>query len=157
MKKENKAYYNSPIGWIEIIGEGKEVISIKFLDEEPIHNGEVPEELANAVTQIHEYFEGKRKKFSIPLRMKGTEFQKKVWKELQKIPFGKTASYKEIAAKIGKENASRAVGNANNQNNHVVVIPCHRVIGSGGELVGFGGGLWRKEWLLNHEKPKLKI
>ena len=82
----------------------------------------------------------------------GTDFQKKVWKRLTKIPYGQTASYKDVAVSIGNERGVRAVGGATGKNNISIIVPCHRVIGTGGDLVGFGGGLWRKVWLLNHEK-----
>ncbi len=84
--------------------------------------------------------------------LEGTAFQKKVWRELQKIPYGQTATYKEIARAVGREGAGRAVGQANHFNKIAIVIPCHRVVGSGGSLVGYGGGLWRKKWLLRHEQ-----
>jgi methylated-DNA-[protein]-cysteine S-methyltransferase len=112
----------------------------------------VPSCLRNAVTQLDEYFKGTRKKFSLPLVLEGTAFQKKVWRELQKIPYGQTATYKEIARGVGRERAGRAVGQANHLNKMAIVIPCHRVVGSGGGLVGYGGGLWRKKWLLRHEE-----
>jgi methylated-DNA-[protein]-cysteine S-methyltransferase len=87
--------------------------------------------------------------------LQGTDFQKKVWRRLIKIPFGKTVSYKDIAVRIGNIRAVRAVGNANNKNSIAIIVPCHRVIGSNGSLVGYGGGLWRKKWLLKHEKNLL--
>jgi methylated-DNA-[protein]-cysteine S-methyltransferase len=101
---------------------------------------------------LDEYFKGKRQNFSLELQLEGTDFQKKVWEQLQKIPYGETASYKDVAVAIGNEKAVRAVGGANGMNNIAIIIPCHRVIGADGNLVGFGGGLWRKVWLLNHEK-----
>jgi AraC family transcriptional regulator of adaptative response/methylated-DNA-[protein]-cysteine methyltransferase len=106
--------------------------------------------------QIEEYFDGKRKSFTIPLHTPGTVFQKKVWSYLQKIPYGTTVSYKEEAVKICMPKAVRAVANANGQNRVSILIPCHRVIGSNGNLTGYGGGLHRKRWLLEHEK-QLKI
>jgi O-6-methylguanine DNA methyltransferase len=102
------------------------------------------------------YFKGRRQKFSVPLLLQGTDFQKSVWRQLKKIPFGRTASYAEIAKAIGNPRAFRAVGNANNKNPIPIMIPCHRVIGSDGQLVGFGGGLWRKEWLLSHERSLIR-
>jgi methylated-DNA-[protein]-cysteine S-methyltransferase len=90
--------------------------------------------------------------FTVPLKPAGTTFQMKVWGELTKIPYGETASYKDIAARIGSHKAVRAVGGANHRNPIIIMVPCHRVIGSSGGLVGFGGGLWRKEFLLDLEK-----
>lgn len=110
------------------------------------------ENIELAIKELKEYFEGKRREFTFNLSIKGTEFQKKVWKELIKIPYGETRSYKEIAKAIGNENASRAVGNANNKNNLPIVIPCHRVIGKNGSLVGYELGLKMKEFLLRLEK-----
>ena len=102
--------------------------------------------------QLGEYFAGKRKEFTVPLITPGTMFQQAVWKELQKIPFGSTRSYQEQAEILNKPDAIRAVANANGMNRIAIVIPCHRVIGSDGSLTGYGGGLKRKKWLLNHEK-----
>ena len=102
--------------------------------------------------QLKEYFEGKRKEFSIPLVYPGTEFQKAVWKELRSIPFGSTRSYQEQAIALNRPGSVRAVANANGMNRISIVIPCHRVIGSDGRLTGYGGGLRRKKWLLDHER-----
>jgi AraC family transcriptional regulator, regulatory protein of adaptative response / methylated-DNA-[protein]-cysteine methyltransferase len=102
--------------------------------------------------EIGEYFEGKRKFFSIKLDAPGTEFQKSVWEELRKIPYGKTISYKTQAIALKKPEAVRAVANANGHNRISIIIPCHRVIGEDGTLTGYGGGLWRKKWLLDLEK-----
>ncbi len=99
-----------------------------------------------------EYFEGKRKSFTVPIDAPGTEFQKRVWKVLREIPYGKTISYKKQAMKLGKPEAVRAVANANGHNRIAIIIPCHRVIGEEGTLTGYGGGLWRKKWLLDLEK-----
>jgi AraC family transcriptional regulator, regulatory protein of adaptative response / methylated-DNA-[protein]-cysteine methyltransferase len=102
--------------------------------------------------QLTEYFEGKRKKFSVPLFIPGTEFQQSVWTELQRIPYGSTRSYKQQAEALQKPEAVRAVANANGMNRIAIIIPCHRVIGNDGHLTGYGGGLWRKKWLLDFEK-----
>ncbi len=108
--------------------------------------------LKKAKKQLEEYFEGKRKKFDLALRLNGTSFQNKVWKALLNIPYAKTCSYKDIAKNIGNENASRAVGNANNKNPLPIFIPCHRVIGSNGKLIGYAGGLDIKIKLLELER-----
>jgi AraC family transcriptional regulator of adaptative response/methylated-DNA-[protein]-cysteine methyltransferase len=102
--------------------------------------------------ELSEYFQGTRRDFSVPLDYPGTDFQKTVWENLQKIPYGETRSYKDQAVKIGKPKAVRAVAAANGQNRIAIIIPCHRVIGSDGSLTGYGGGLSRKKWLLDHEK-----
>jgi AraC family transcriptional regulator of adaptative response/methylated-DNA-[protein]-cysteine methyltransferase len=107
--------------------------------------------------ELKQYFEHKLKDFTVPLNAPGTEFQKAVWKELRNIPYAKTRSYKEQATALGKPEAVRAVANANGMNRISIIIPCHRVIGADGSLTGYGGGLWRKNWLLEHENnlPKL--
>lgn len=109
------------------------------------------ETIENVFLQLEEYFEGKRQEFDIKILMRGTEFQKKVWNALMEIPYGKAVSYKYIAEKIGNPNASRAVGNANNKNRIMILIPCHRVIGKDGKLVGYAGGLDKKKKLLEIE------
>ncbi len=105
--------------------------------------------------QLEEYFEGMRKEFTVPLYTPGTEFQQAVWNMLRKIPYGETMSYQRQAAAIGKPSAVRAVANANGMNRIAIIIPCHRVIGADGTLTGYGGGLWRKKWLLDHERNNL--
>ncbi len=101
--------------------------------------------------QLKAYFAGELTEFDLPLNMRGTEFQRQVWQELQNIPFGVTISYGELAERVGNPNSSRAVGAANGRNPISIVVPCHRVIGSNGKLTGYGGGVERKEWLLAHE------
>jgi methylated-DNA-[protein]-cysteine S-methyltransferase len=107
--------------------------------------------LPAAIRQLAEYFAGKRREFELPLRLEGTEFQRRVWGELEEIPYGETWSYGQLASRIGKPGASRAVGLANGRNPISIVVPCHRVIGADGSLTGYGGGLERKQWLLAHE------
>lgn len=109
----------------------------------------------NLKQQLNEYFEGKRKEFTVPLVTPGTEFQQKVWKELQTIPYGSTRSYHQQAVALGNPEAIRAVAHANGMNRISILIPCHRIIGSDGNLTGYGGGLWRKKWLLELEKSHL--
>jgi methylated-DNA-[protein]-cysteine S-methyltransferase len=115
--------------------------------EKDANAGPLPE----AVRQLGEYFAGNRREFDLPLRMHGTEFQRRVWRALTEIPFGETRSYGELAKHIGNPNASRAVGLANGRNPVSIVVPCHRVIGADGSLTGYGGGVERKQWLLAHE------
>lgn len=140
------------IGWVVITGTENEILSAGFFDDKPDIDREPPDYLKACLKQIDEYFKGERKTFTVQVRLKGTDFQKRVWNELMKIPHGAQVSYKDIAASLGNENACRAVGNANGKNPVVVIVPCHRVIESNGKLGGYGGGLWRKEWLLTHEK-----
>jgi AraC family transcriptional regulator of adaptative response/methylated-DNA-[protein]-cysteine methyltransferase len=107
--------------------------------------------------QLTEYFEGKRKEFDLPLLLLGTDFQKEVWNELLKIPYGTTRSYKQQSIALNKLDAIRAVAGANGTNRIAVIIPCHRVIGEDGSLIGYGGGLWRKKWLLDLENGQLTL
>jgi methylated-DNA-[protein]-cysteine S-methyltransferase len=147
-----RTYYRSEIGPLEVVGTQKGILTITFVEDESGADRPLPACMKECLRQLDEYFKGKRQKFSIPLLLDGTDFQKAVWRQLQKIPFGQTASYGEVARAIGNPRAFRAVGNANNKNDIPIIIPCHRVIGSDGKLVGFGSGIWRKEWLLDHEK-----
>ena len=137
------------IGVISVSGEG-EVCSASSLS---LGSTVVPSVLQEAVTQLSDYFEGKRTDFDFKLNPKGTEFQQKVWKGLLEIPFGKTMSYLELSKKLGDVKAIRAVASANGKNPLWIVVPCHRVIGTDGSLTGYAGGLWRKKWLLEHENP----
>jgi O-6-methylguanine DNA methyltransferase len=118
---------------------------------EKIEMGESPF-FGQLKTELEEYFQGKRKVFSVPLDLVGTDFQKKVWAELLKIPYGKTISYKQLAERTGDSNASRAVANANGMNKIALIVPCHRVIGANGTLTGYAGGLERKHFVLELEK-----
>jgi methylated-DNA-[protein]-cysteine S-methyltransferase len=147
-----KAYYSSPIGIIEITGDEEGIATLYFIDEAMEIPEKVPELFREAVYQLDEYFSGIRREFGLKLNPQGTEFRKRVWKQLLEVPFGKTCSYLEISEALGDPKSTRAVGNANGSNPISIIVPCHRVIGSSGKLVGYGGGLWRKEWLLNHEK-----
>ena len=144
--------YQSPVGSIEITGTNDGLMSLHFHDGNKETEGKVPEPLKNAVEQLDQYFGGERKEFSLQLLISGTAFQKKVWKALQNIPYGQTASYKDIAEAIGNKKAMRAVGNANGKNHFPVVIPCHRVIAANKSLGGYSAGLWRKEYLLALEQ-----
>ncbi|TBO43893.1 methylated-DNA--[protein]-cysteine S-methyltransferase [Pedobacter kyonggii] len=139
----------SPVGTITILADDEFVHVITFAEKDITGLSE------NALTvkvgnQLNDYFKGDLKDFDFPLKQKGTEFQQKVWKNLLTIPFGETTSY----AKFSAHNplAIRAIATANGKNNIAIVVPCHRVIGSNGKLVGYAGGLWRKQWLLQHER-----
>ena len=152
---KNIFYYETKIGTLGIEENGSAVTRIFTLKDIKDKNSENLNEtplLKEAIKQINEYLDGARKDFDIPLSLEGTEFQIKVWNELKKIPYGETRSYKEIAVGIGNEKACRAVGMANNKNPIMIVVPCHRVIGANGKLVGYEGGLDLKEKLLNIEK-----
>lgn len=151
----NKLDYKSPIGIVEIVGTEEVVSSIMFIEGDEVRNtvnSEIPQVLVDCFTQLDEYFKGERHVFSFPYNFEGTEFQQKVWNALATIPYAETGSYKDIATAIKNEKAVRAVGTANGKNRLSIIIPCHRIIGSNGRLTGYAGGLWRKEWLLQHEK-----
>lgn len=149
-------YYNFPIGRLGIAEDGTGITDIFFpRDNKKLKDSFEEKEtelIKMAKVQLDEYFAGTRQEFSIPLSLKGTEFQVKDWEALCTIPYGETRSYKEIAIQIGNPKACRAVGMANNRNPVLIVVPCHRVIGHNGKLVGYGGGLDVKEQLLNLEK-----
>ena len=145
-------YYKSPLGPIKIDGNQDCILSLDFVEEELPDDPDLPFCLKAGLKQIDEYFKGNRSQFLLSLDPEGTEFQKLVWRQLETIPFGEVVSYRQIAGAIGKPKAFRAVGNANGKNPISIIIPCHRVIGSDGRLTGYGGGLWRKEWLIKHEK-----
>ena len=147
-------FYNTDIGKIGIADNGKAITNVYFNESPKLKDTEIKETdlIKEAAQQLKEYLAGKRKSFNIPLMPEGTEFQKSVWEALQQIPYGKTCSYGEIAEKIGNPKACRAVGMANNKNPIGIFIPCHRVIGANGKLVGYAGGLEMKEHLLAIEK-----
>lgn len=146
------AYYTSPIGEIKISSDENCITGLDFIDEkEEKHDENLTEVLKDALNQLDEYFKGKRKQFDLKLKINGTEFQNKVWKELVNVPYGETRTYKDIAEAVNNPKACRAVGGANNRNRIAIIIPCYRIIGNRGRMVGYAGGLWRKEWLLQHE------
>ncbi len=149
--KKLTAWCRSPIGLVKITGTAEAISEIAFVQGRASGLGPAPDGLIPAVRELEEYFRGERREFTMRLAPAGTVFQKRVWAELEKIPFGGTATYGAIAAALGDPGAARAVGGANHINPISIVIPCHRVIGSGSELRGYGGGLWRKQWLLDHE------
>ncbi len=159
MKKIHKLDYESPIGVIEIVGTDEGIRSILYTEEKKVNfiQPDTPSVLTECYNQLDEYFKGERQEFSFPYQFEGTDFQKAVWNALTQIPYAKTGSYKDIAISIKNEKAVRAVGTANGKNKLSIVIPCHRIIGSNGTLTGYTGGLWRKEWLLQHERTFKKI
>jgi len=165
----------SPVGPLEIAGTEKGVVSVSFarkgvLAKKPAKKSasgkaapakssakaaqvtSVPAPLRDCARQLEEYFAGRRKSFDCRLDLQGTDFQKKVWRALLKVPFGKTASYGKIARAVGRPGAARAVGGANHANPVAVIVPCHRIIGADGSLTGYGAGIERKAWLLEHER-----
>ena len=147
------AYIKTPLGIAKLEGDEDGLTSILVLDMDEEPTTVIPEVLEDVSYQLREYFDGERKTFSLTLNPKGTDFQKRVWEELQQIPYGKTISYLELSKKLGDVKAIRAAAAANGQNPLWIVIPCHRVIGSDGSLTGYAGGLHRKKWLLEHESP----
>jgi methylated-DNA-[protein]-cysteine S-methyltransferase len=147
-------YYQSPVGLLKISGTEQYISEVLFHDTTQKHTGhnrDMPPMIIQCIEQFIQYFHGERRVFELPLSQAGTAFQQDVWNELMTIPFAKTISYIELARKIGDPKATRAVANANGRNNVVIIVPCHRVIGASKQLVGYGGGLWRKKWLLEHE------
>jgi methylated-DNA-[protein]-cysteine S-methyltransferase len=144
------AYYASPLGQIKLQASDRFIKSVLFVDEE-INSPDIHKLLQSCARQLDEYFSGKRRSFNLPLNQDGTDFQMKVWDLLYKIPYGRTISYQELSRQYGDPRAIRAVAAANGRNNLTIIVPCHRVIGSDQSLVGYGGGLWRKKWLLEHE------
>ncbi len=148
-----KLVINSPLGYVILEGDENGISKISVTSEALVLSEDIPRVFMEAVSQLNDYFDGKRKDFDFKMNPQGTDFQKKVWNELLKIPFGKTASYQEITNRLGDPKAIRAVANANSKNPLWIVVPCHRIIGSDGSLTGYAGGLWRKKWLLEHENP----
>lgn len=145
------AYVESPIGLIMLEARGEKIVGVSYVDDLSICEKDTLV-LQQAKKQITEYFEGKRKDFDLPIALEGTDFEHKVWMALTKIDYGSVASYKDIAQNIGHNKAYRAIGGTNHKNKLAIVIPCHRVIGSNGKMTGYAGGIWRKTWLIEHEK-----
>lgn len=160
----SRVYYHrhpSPIGELLLISDGGVLTGLAMeesnhpirpgeswlLDEGPFHD---------ATAQLDEYFAGERADFDLPVALRGTPFQMRVWEALREIPYGETRSYQEIAQRVDSPRAVRAVGGANGRNPVAIVIPCHRVIGADGSLTGYGGGLWRKEFLMNLERSRVQ-
>lgn len=145
-------YYNSQIGLIKICGEEDYIFSVSFVREQDSDEN-LGGEVRKCIEELKLYFNGELKNFTVKTKFKeGTEFRKLVWNELKNIPYGETRSYKEIAISIGNPNGSRAVGSANNKNPIGIIVPCHRVIGANGDLVGYAEGIDKKRFLLDLEK-----
>jgi len=149
---------DSPVGPLTLAGHGDTLTNLRMVDQthEPDRAGWEPDEDAfpEAVEQLAAYFAGERTSFDLDLELGGTEFQRRVWSALQTIPYGETRSYRDIAAQVGAPSAFRAVGLANGRNPIGIIVPCHRVIGAGGSLTGYGGGLDRKRLLLELERSR---
>ncbi|CAN5207549.1 methylated-DNA--[protein]-cysteine S-methyltransferase [soil metagenome] len=155
-----ETFLSSPLGTIYIKADEEKICEITFVNskkgkvaDEDAMAGTVSENsvIKQCVRELNEYFSGERTLFNIAATQDGTEFQKKVWNELVNIPYGRTISYLQLSKNINNVKAIRAAGTANGSNKVCIIVPCHRVIGSNGSLVGYGGDLWRKQWLLDHE------
>ncbi len=164
------AYISSILGFLQITASSKGIVSILFENQflkgentQVIISSLIPTQketienthLKNAVVQLEEYFLGNRQVFNLDLDMEGTDFRQNVWQHLTKIPFGQTMSYAQFATQVGDLKAIRAIASANGKNRINIVVPCHRVVGQNGNLTGYAGELWRKEWLLKHEGSRL--
>jgi methylated-DNA-[protein]-cysteine S-methyltransferase len=158
--EQHTTYFNSPIGVIQVKTTGASLNTVHFVNawkgpqlaENEIHTDtEVPPYADRCIQQLQEFFAGTRQTFDLNLSQPGTPFQQKIWTALGDIPYGKTISYLTLAKRTGDAKAIRAVGTTNGKNAIAIIVPCHRVIGSNGSLVGYGGDLWRKKWLLEHE------
>lgn len=156
-EKMDKIFYKSPIGILEVALDKEYIYKIVISTHREMPVFKCNYSLSrDCINQLEEYFNGKRKSFQLPIKMTGTPFQVSVWKELLNIPYGATRTYEEIAKNIGNPKGYRAVGNANNKNKLMIVIPCHRVIGKTGKLIGYAGGLDKKEYLLDLENSQIK-
>jgi methylated-DNA-[protein]-cysteine S-methyltransferase len=155
------SYIETPLGELELTSSDDHLLSALFiktekniLDKQPVLHSEINSE---AKKQLEAYFKKELTQFDLPINPAGTEFQKIVWNELTKIPFGTTISYLTLAKKLGDANSIRAAASANGKNPITIIIPCHRVIGADGKLVGYSGDMWRKQWLLDHESKQEKL
>jgi methylated-DNA-[protein]-cysteine S-methyltransferase len=153
LESSQTTYYKTPIGTAKIVGDENGISAVSVVDDLIETSTKIPESLQDCVQQLTEYFNGKRTTFNLKLNPKGTDFQKRVWSELLLVPYGKTRSYLEQSKQLGDVKAIRAVASANGKNPIWIIIPCHRIIGSDGSLIGYAGGIWRKKWLLEHENP----
>lgn len=154
------SFFHSPIGVIEIKATDENIIGVCFASTEKGNRPEVALSeikttdhplIAACTTQLREYFAGQSTQFDLPVQQDGTDFQQKVWAALTTIPYGRTINYLKLSKIIGNVKAIRAVGTANGNNSISIIVPCHRVIGSNGDLTGYSGDLWRKKWLIEHE------
>ena len=150
------AGFLSPVGWLRIDAVDRGITAISFQEEAVAADETLPDFLKDAVTQLDEYFAGKRKRFEVlPLAVAATDFQDRVWSAASEIPFGETVTYGDLAKSVKSPDAARAVGTALSRNPVVIIVPCHRIIPSTGECGEYAGGAWRKEWLLKHEGKEM--
>jgi methylated-DNA-[protein]-cysteine S-methyltransferase len=152
-----EAFHKTPVGFVRIRADEEFITSISIRDEECMETPSPSPAINLAIKQLDEYFEGTRKEFDLPINQPGTDFQQQVWQQLLAIPYGKTITYGQQSQLMNSPLAIRAIASANGKNNLWIVVPCHRVIGSDGSLTGYAGGLWRKQWLLEHEARVLGI
>lgn len=145
------AYYHSPIGYIELVEEDGYLTVASFMDEQKNKPTAATPLIQKALQQLDAFFAGKLKQFDLPLRPEGTGFQQSVWDHLVQIPYAETITYLHMAKRLGNVKAIRAAASANGKNPLAIFIPCHRVVGADGKLTGYAGGLYRKQWLLEHE------
>lgn len=153
MSKDYTTYTQSPVGSLQVKAKEEGLTAINYYDDDPPESLDQPKHpvLKKTIDQLNEYFDGKRKTFDIPLILKGTNFQQKVWKQLQQIPYGQKITYSELATRLGDPQKARAVAGANGLNPIPIIIPCHRVIGADNKLTGYSGGIERKQFLLQLE------
>lgn len=145
-------YYHSPLGWIELKSENEVLRSLIFVDEHVKSEDDQHNVFfQTCIDQLSAYFNGTLQSFDIPISYSGTPFQIQIWNELKNVAYGETASYEELSKRVNNLKAIRAVANANAQNKFHILVPCHRIIGKNGSLTGYAGGIWRKQWLLDHE------
>jgi methylated-DNA-[protein]-cysteine S-methyltransferase len=158
MNASRRGRLESPIGTVEVtVNDAAAVLSVSFVDQ-PVSGTETDEACSRALRQLEEYFRGERRRFELALEPEGTEFELKVWNQVRRIPYGATDTYGEIARRMGADPGSaRAVGLANARNPIAIIVPCHRVIGSDGDLTGYAGGLDRKKWLLDMESGQARL
>lgn len=147
-------YYNCPMGRLQIVMDQEQIVSIGFMDDNTKLSpaDEADDGFEKCSSQLDKYFNGELFDFNLSFSENGTEFQKRVWQRLIKIPYGHTISYHRLSVELGNPNYIRAAASANGRNPLPILIPCHRVIGKDGSLTGYSGGLWRKKWLLDHER-----
>jgi methylated-DNA-[protein]-cysteine S-methyltransferase len=156
------AVMDSPVGQLTLVGTDSALSGLYMSDQrhrpaEGIFGDRDDSLFPDVVTQLNEYFAGERTEFTVRLAPRGTQFQRTVWEALREVPYGETVTYGELAERIGRPSAARAVGHANGHNPISIIVPCHRVIGSAGALTGYGGGLPRKRFLLDHERGRLAL
>jgi methylated-DNA-[protein]-cysteine S-methyltransferase len=153
LTKDYATYTQSPLGVLQVKANDQGLTAINYYDDNPSESIGRPQQrvLTKTIAQLNEYFDGKRKSFDIPLVLKGTDFQQKVWRQLQEIPYGQTITYSELAARLGDPQKARAVAGANGLNPIPIIVPCHRVIGADNKLTGYSGGIEKKQFLLQLE------